>query len=225
MSKQQTKPHTPTDPADAVAAAEATLTNLKTERQALTGKVKEYEQTASKLAFKARAQNDADASKELQAARDEVVTVSHQMREYDHAIAEAERQLQAVQRIVTLHAEREKALRLKTAAAEYRELIPYWQELATDFLKGCEALFVGADEMRKHGADSPSSSQVLMLHRGIIGILMQTRFRHEFPVLPPDQRKPVEFYVDLWASRAEEIADRTLAAIDAELGEQTEKAA
>jgi hypothetical protein len=122
----------------------------------------------------------------------------------------------AKEREAVLTEEKIRAEALKAAVADFRELAAYWDELGTDILKGSIALREGAEAMRAAGAATPSASQIHMLWRGLAGILQQTIWKSEFPVLPPDQRKPISHYVNVWSDAIEQQADTVLQAIERE---------
>jgi hypothetical protein len=128
----------------------------------------------------------------------------------------------AKEREEMIAAERARAEALKAAVKDFRELAEFWDALGIDIIKGSIALREGAEAMRAAGAAGPSSGQVQMLWRGLAGILQQTIWKSEFPVLPPGQRQPISYYVNLWSDAADQRADEVLQAIDRE---QTEKAA
>jgi hypothetical protein len=221
MSKQQ--PKTP-PPAEAVAAAEEILAKLQAERQELAGRIPTYEQSAERLAFKARAQHDAEASRELQAARDEVVNIRYQLGEYDHAIAEAGRQLKAAHHRVDVEAERERAGKLRQSALDLKELAPQIDECLHDLETFLSAWQVGCREMRSHGTTLPSDMQVAACWRVIALTLSRTLFARAFEttLTAPERQSHSSFtkVTDGWTDAAIKQADQVMQATD-----QTNKAA
>jgi hypothetical protein len=144
-------------------------------------------------AVKAAEQRYGDAARKQQAS-DPVIKAK---RELDAALDRLAVLEKARKRAITLAEEKARALALKTAAEEFRELGDDWTALGDELIKAAHALFVGARALRAAGAQAPTDAQIGTLWRGIAGILMQMPgpLAREFPVLPPNERKPIAHFL------------------------------
>jgi hypothetical protein len=222
MSHKQHENHKPQGKSspivDDVAAAVRMLDNLKAERVKLAERAAEYAESVKRLSYASHALHDAEATRDLSAARAEAFDVEHRLREHDHAIAEAERRLQQAQAALTRDERRAVIRQEQKRCGEFRQLGPFLDKSTDSLRRGLQALAANADAVGKNHFN------ILTLHRCLKIALFDTVFRDAFGAPDANDRRSFSSFsgvINQWCDSCDANLARELESLD---GEQTEAA-
>jgi hypothetical protein len=97
------------------------LDGLKAEREILATKALANQDVVRRYSFAAHAEHDAEATRQLSAARAESLGIDQRLREHDCAISEAELRLQQAQLVASRAADVDHAKMVRKAAQQFAE--------------------------------------------------------------------------------------------------------
>jgi hypothetical protein len=167
MAKQsQQTPSKP--PADPVADAEAVLASLERDRAVLIEAVKQDDAERSKVAFRAHALHELEATRVLTEITGRAIERGAQLRSLDLAIDEAAARVKTAQAAEVAAVNWQRAAELGKHVDDLAEVLPYIDKHLAAALRGLIALDRGVVELHQKGIGFPSDIQ---LRLGIVAVL------------------------------------------------------
>jgi hypothetical protein len=212
MSKQSHRPSSPApSPGQRIVNAEQVITALEAKHQAAVERCAEYNSAREALAFRAHAQMDHEAGKELSEARDLALSAEREAAEILAAMATAKHRLLEAQQALARQQRRDAIREQQKRCREYAELGPFLDRALDHLQRGLQALSKNAHVVGK------DHRFVFATHRVIAVALNGTPFAGAFPV--PDSSDKRSFpnfshVVGQWVSTQEAALQRELAALD-----------
>jgi hypothetical protein len=131
-------------PQAAVEAAERVVAELERKRQVLADKAAEYAKAREALAFRAHAQLDVEAGRELSEARDVALQSERELSEIDSAITTARTKLAEAQAAMARDERRAQIKEQQKRSREFREIGPFCDKHLDALRRGLEALSANA---------------------------------------------------------------------------------
>jgi hypothetical protein len=208
-------PSKPQPPAT-VESAEQVLARLQAQREKLTRRQAEHEAERSRLAFAARAEGDAAASKRLSELAAEAVHDDYQLRDYDAAIKEAAGRVEHARQAEARAVDQARVEEARKLISELGACFPYLARKLEEAANALIAIDGGFADLRKLGFTSPT---VDMLRLNICAILqtwgqqlpkhIHNELRDGFRFLAPHERKSaVQYWAQIQASIDNQINQR-----------------
>jgi hypothetical protein len=211
MSKH--KQHEP----QTVAAAEATLSDLKTKHDKLVAFGQKLTEARRAHAYQAHAVHDPDAERELTNVAATIAINDSMLASIGEAISEAQTKLTVARAYEADVADQAKAREILELLGAFKEA-GHELDDALRTLSETGRLFVGmVSQLRGFGV-GPSYEQVDVLGgQAVLAALLDTVWGKRFPRLAPHERRSFRALVDGWVAGPE-------ARISARLGEQKDEA-
>jgi hypothetical protein len=196
-------PSKPQPPAT-VESAEQVLARLQVQREKLTRRQAEHEAERSRLAFAARAEGDAAASKRLSELAAEAVHDDYQLRDYDAAIKEAAGRVEHARQAEARAVDQARAAEARKIAGEMAEVFPFVDKHLALAARGLLAIHEGVAQLQAAGFAFPSDNQVRINLAEVIETWahslprsLHNQLRDGVRFLPPGTRKSAAQY---WAA-------------------------
>jgi hypothetical protein len=158
MTKQQQQ--TKAAPVDPIADAQAAIARLEAQREELAKRRAEHEVERSRIAFRARAQGDAEASKRLSEMAAEAVRDDGEARDIEAALTTAQARLQEAEAAQVAAVNRQRAEEVRKIVAEMAEVPAYIDKHLLATLKGLLAIESGFKQLRQLGVMHPNDTHV-----------------------------------------------------------------
>jgi hypothetical protein len=192
-------------PAEQIAEATRVLDTLKAGRVKLAERAAECAEACKALAYSAHAMHDAEASRDLSAARAEALDVDQRLCEHDHAIVEAERRLQQAHEVEAEAADREEALALRKAVRDFVDAARRVDHALSMLAADGHALIDAHAQMTRLGCQFPSGAQLESLgHISLRAAIMSTPWARTVETVPPGQRsRTFRVLAEGWAANIE----------------------
>jgi hypothetical protein len=196
-----------------IAAAQQTLVELQSKRDALVASGVELVEQRQQIAFAAHT-GDQAARKKLDGINRENGMLASELESLDVAIAEAAKRIAAAQRAEAVKAERAAALELRQDAEEMRSVGNAFGAALDAFLQADARLRNLANKFSAAGA-SPRHEQIQSLgYRALCAALMRTLWGREFEQIRPHERYAFPQLCDGWAANLEHQIAHRLAELD-----------
>jgi hypothetical protein len=188
-----------------VANAARVVEDLQARSEALAAASRELAEKRKSLAYLAVAQKDAGAIKQLAHNAVEANKLSVEMLDVGHALAVAESRVAEAERARVREADKENALALRVALAEFLEASESLDEVLLALGEEGKAVIAAAAKMRACGCEFPTGEQVRVLGlKCLLTSLSATPWSKEFsPIAPRDRRSWATMARD-WANRIEQ---------------------
>jgi hypothetical protein len=196
-----------------IAAAQATLVELQSKRDALVARGVELAEQRQQIAFAAHT-GDQAARKKLDGINRESGMQASELESLDAAIAEATKRVVAAERVVAIQAERAAALDLRKVADELHAAGADAGFALEAFVLAADRLHEVADKLSASGAP-PRHEQIISLgYRAIGTALMRTLWGREFEQVRPHERYTFPQLCDGWATQLQSAIDYRLGELD-----------
>jgi chromosome segregation ATPase len=203
-TKQQSSPQAPKLQANPVANAEAVLARLQAQREKLTRRQAEHETARSRLAYAARAQGDAEASKRLSEMADEAVHSEHEARDIEAALTIAQARLKEAQVFEAREVETARAVQMRAQIERLRAAGQTIDDALTILVEAAGDIHKAVDEIHMLGFGSPNHQQVLSLgERAIRTAIMQTMWARCIEIVAPSERTTFVRFIAQWQDAME----------------------
>jgi hypothetical protein len=197
--KQQTKP-----PADPVAAAEQTITQLQEKREKFLAERLRHESDMGKHSFAAHARSDMQAVAALDESATGMARIDGHVREIDLALAEAGRVLQEARQAEATAADQARAAEARKLVQELGACFPYLDRKLAEAANALIAIHDGVAQLHAAGFAFPSDNQVRINLAEVIETWahslprsLHNQLRDGVRFLPPGTRKSAAQY---WAA-------------------------
>jgi hypothetical protein len=212
--QQQTKPL-----ADPVSDAEKVIAKLQVQREKLMRRQAEHEAERSRLAYAARAQGDAEASKRLSEMADEAVHSEHEASDIGAALATARSFLKDAQAAEARAEDQARAAEARQLVKELAEVFPFVDKHLALAARGLLAIYDGVAKLHAAGFTFPSNDQVRINLAEVIETWahslprsLHNQLRDGVRFLPPGTRKSASQF---WAAIEATLNNSITGAVDA----------
>ena len=196
--------------------AEQIVAHLVEARDALAGRLVEYETSVKRLAYHAHGLHDIEARNELSDARESLRDLERQIAEHDAAITQARANVAEARRRVAVEIDRTSARDLRDELKTFRALGRQIDEALEILVDASHELRASLLRMSSLGCSSPNLMQLTSLgSRAIRTALLRTPWGKELTdMLPPSERRNFGDLIATWAAMVERnmIAPRLAAA-------------
>jgi hypothetical protein len=197
------------------------LNNLEEQRESLFSRAKLLSKERDQIAFAALTAGDKKAKEKLRDINLEDVGLAANIASVEAALTVARANLKMAQAAEAQASDRDKALALRGKLQRFKELGEILDDCFADFKSAALEQKQVLDAIHNLGQAAPTAQQYRVLCEIALKTAVQgTPFwSHDFPAMPPNQRKTFKSVVDAWTA----VIEDNIAARLGEKGEKGEK--